>query len=807
MDNISGWLERLGLLNTPDGVRLSVLMGGEEEDNWDLYPEQDMIIVGTQDMLLSRALNRGYSMSRFSWPIHLGLLNNDCLWVLDEVQLMGPGLPTSLQMDAFRKMMGTFGDTQTIWMSATCEREWLSSADRGPPDKSGVLRLDCDYIEDGLRQRVRAEKVLLRSDFRLENLTKKGLEEYVERLAESILARHRSLNENAPSLTIVILNTVERAQRLYGRLRESLPSENALRSRREKIQEELESKEKWIRRKTDGGITRADERKLRELNEELEGINRTLSEGLIDLRLLHSRFRPIERDSQGDVLKQTPQEETFPKKGRIFISTQVVEAGTDVSARLMFTELAPWTSMVQRFGRLNRGGEYENGLAYWIDIRTDEAARDQNALPYSAEEMDASRSELTRLERGSPEILSEIKSPSPPKVYTVPRKKDILELFDTTPDLSGNDIDITAFIRDIDTEDARVFWRRWENTPSEDIVPDRRERCPVNLESLREFAEKRDAEKRDVWGWDHLEGRWEKVTRSDIFPGRDYLIHADHGGYSIETGWSPALTKPVEVMGTHEDRGKAMGPHAESMNTSTSSDYQTVIGKWQTLKEHTDQVVEIICSIVSKIPYLKDFEDVLILAARFHDLGKAHEIFQSALLQTVDRQDLPLGNGIWAKSGGDKRLRYQRRYFRHELASALGMIQHLESSGKRIDLPAYLVAAHHGKVRLSIRSLPDEEDPPKERGEGARFARGIWEGDTLPPADLGGGFRTSVIELKMDLMEMGSDTSAGPTWLDRVMGLREHPDIGPFRLAYLEGILRAADRKASAIAAGGAGHE
>ena len=42
-------------------------------------------------MLLSRALNRGYAASRARWPVQFGLVNNDCCWVLDEVQLMGPG--------------------------------------------------------------------------------------------------------------------------------------------------------------------------------------------------------------------------------------------------------------------------------------------------------------------------------------------------------------------------------------------------------------------------------------------------------------------------------------------------------------------------------------------------------------------------------------------------------------------------------------------------------------------------------------------------------------------------------------------
>jgi hypothetical protein len=54
-------------------------------------------------MLLSRALNRGYGMSRYRWPMHFGLLNNDCLWVFDEIQLMGSGLATPAQLEAFRK--------------------------------------------------------------------------------------------------------------------------------------------------------------------------------------------------------------------------------------------------------------------------------------------------------------------------------------------------------------------------------------------------------------------------------------------------------------------------------------------------------------------------------------------------------------------------------------------------------------------------------------------------------------------------------------------------------------------------------
>ena len=94
-----GWLSKLVLSKQ---IPITILMGGEDKDEWWLHPEQIRIILGTQDMLISRALNRGYASSPFHCPVEFGLLNNDGLWVLDEVQLMANGLPTSTQLTAFR---------------------------------------------------------------------------------------------------------------------------------------------------------------------------------------------------------------------------------------------------------------------------------------------------------------------------------------------------------------------------------------------------------------------------------------------------------------------------------------------------------------------------------------------------------------------------------------------------------------------------------------------------------------------------------------------------------------------------------
>lgn len=71
--------------------------------------------------------------------------------------------------------------------------------------------------------------------------------------------------------------------------------------------------------------------------------------------------------------------------------------------------------------------------------------------------------------------------------------------------------------------------------------------------------------------------------------------------------------------------------------------------------------------------------------------------------------------------------------FRHELASALAWLQQ-NAEAPDVDLVAYLIAAHHGKVRLSIRSMHNENRP---RESSRLFARGIWDGDALPRVELG----------------------------------------------------------------------
>ena len=79
-----------------------------------------------------------------------------------------------------------------------------------------------------------------------------------------------------------------------------------------------------------------------------------------DVRLLHSRFRAVDRKEHVDAVLSD-----VPEAGRIVVSTQVIEAGIDLDAALMVSDIAPYVSMVQRFGRVNRKGA-ANGMPHLL---------------------------------------------------------------------------------------------------------------------------------------------------------------------------------------------------------------------------------------------------------------------------------------------------------------------------------------------------------------------------------------------------------------------------------------------------------
>lgn len=100
-------------------VGVHLMMGGAVNRDWVQTPDRPVILVGTQDQVLSRAINRGYGMTPFQWAMDFGLINSDALFVFDETQMMGVGAQTSVALQRLRDQLGCVGSTHTIWMSAT----------------------------------------------------------------------------------------------------------------------------------------------------------------------------------------------------------------------------------------------------------------------------------------------------------------------------------------------------------------------------------------------------------------------------------------------------------------------------------------------------------------------------------------------------------------------------------------------------------------------------------------------------------------------------------------------------------------
>src|SRR6266540_368436 len=355
--------------------------------------------------------------------MHFGLLNNDCLWVLDEVQLMGSGLATSTQLQAFREKLGTWGTVKTIWMSATLRPDWLGTVDFSDKVSSlPPLELSADdRSTESLRKRLGAKKT-----FAPAGIAVGDKPEEVAKIATLIKHEHR-----AGSLTLVVVNTVERAQKLYKALRHLSEHPSNRRRRRQ---------EKTVDQTAAGGAQP-------------------------DLLLIHSRFRLPDRRERNTKLTLADKMcrgeptsllstverdwiELIRQNGLIVVATQVIEAGVDISAKTLFTELAPWPSLVQRFGRCNRFGEYDDAQVFWIDVPI---GRKSLAAPYEDGELEAARHILTsgNLHDVGPTALAEylenLPAETSDKLFPyepthVIRRKDILELFDATPDLAGNDI-------------------------------------------------------------------------------------------------------------------------------------------------------------------------------------------------------------------------------------------------------------------------------------------------------------------------------------------------------------------------------
>lgn len=839
---VSKWLDQAQkALNLKKEVPLHVLMGGMSPSDWHLAPDQDCVLVGTQDMLLSRAINRGYGVGRARWPMEYGLLNVDCLWVMDEVQLMGIGLATSAQLQAFAACDQQAGKLprprRTWWMSATLQRDWLKKA----PALSNVDSLPIVELEPQERSGSlwTANKSICLERIPPEyDAAKKAV---IMRWAELVKDAHQ---QTSGGITLVIANTVRCAVELYHTLRRIL--------------------------------------------------------GTVDLRLVHSRFRGEERKEWARTF--LGRDHCGPGQNRVIVATQVVEAGIDVSADVLVTEIAPWASLVQRFGRCARYGG--TGRIIVVDRRhTDESAVKINAkdekerakkrkdydkntvLPYELGEIEAASEAINLLlsSGAGPAALEEFENAQRaiqnggllPRLYPyaplhVLRRRELDDLFDTTPDLTGADIDVSRFVREGEERDVTVWW--WPvpegESPHPRLRPSHEALCRVPIGEAQKWLLERgrgdnnaggssgedssaSSKQPRAWVWSYLDGVWQPLQKRHLYPGQTILVAARAGGYDVQVGFTGKAGAPPRVVPTHARVMAAIdAADAADEQDELSEGLGNASRQYKTIATHCKETANEAKAVASAVGLSGMLAHVLELAALAHDIGKAHAAFAAAVKHRNGiAPDVFLAKapkGRWHAIGNlyDHSLLGRRPGFRHELASALALLElvwrakpdHpalqggckelleqtrgpeapkqeerlaepcgliaslLDLDGPTFNLVMYLVAAHHGKVRGTLTMTHRDQENPGP--DGSFPIRGVRDGDPLPELEFvnlnGTVFKLPAVCLRLDPAHLGLSARYGPSWVERVVSLREH--YGTFQLAWLEALLRVADVRASRIA-------
>ena len=741
--NVRRWLTNLGLT---EAVPVYAMMGGgrfgrSDQQAWRLGLHQPSIVIGTLDMIVSRCLVRGYGVARGSYAVDFALLANGSQIVVDEIQLVPQATATLRQLAAFQRRSGTAEPSGLTVMSATVDDRVLDTVDnRYPGDDARVVALHDEDRAGGLAQRLAGTRTVRRL---LEALPSD--KELAKDLAPAILDKHI-----AGSLTLVVVNSVETATEAYRALGK-LPGADA-----------------------------------------------------IPRLLIHSRFRAVERAAQLARLGQIASE------GGIVIATQAVEAGVDIDARTLITESAPWSSIVQRAGRCNRAGKYVIGAAtlWWFPTKA-------GKHPYADADVEQAEQALRELESEAVtfgRLSAKGARLEPPDLkLRMLRWRDLEQLFDTTPDLSGSDIDVSVYIRNADDKerDAQVAWvpAEWvthepgERNAGRAKYPDEALRCPASLAKIKELVTRDDV---TAWVFDQTRDAWVAAKGHQLRPHDIVLVLDRCGGYDPQLGFDPKSKVPVDADPPVAGPATTTTTVPESPSVGDEPGGVSPLGQWVELAQHLADAGEqarALTDVLDPPGIPAELRRVGYAAAALHDLGKAHPDWQQALTE-ANPGGQPPGDTAYAKSPGNRPLRVRRTGkdnrplprtgFRHELVtlfmlSTQGARDHLDRldiPAERHDLVRYLAAAHHGIVRLTAR------DPQWDGRDGTTLL-GCADGEMTP------AWRVGAHELPAARVDLGIfKTGRTDSWSDSARALLA--ELGPFRLAYLETLVRMADWRASA---------
>ena len=410
------------------------------------------IIAATPDMYGSRALFRGYGSTKAARPSETALLTMDTVMVLDEAHMNRQLLHTTQRIAELQKREVNLGvpTLQVVETTATPSTEDSDSTTLGVD----IEALDSPNDEK-LRDRVYSHKELvLRPIDRWDG--KPGNSPTVNAAVDAIkdFLAHREAGEGSDEAHTVgcIVNHVRTAISI----KEALAKNKVL--------------------------------------------------GKDEVQLLVGRMRPY------DLKKLHP--ELFTTEGdksvKVVVATQTLEVGIDVDFADLVTELAPASSLAQRFGRVNRLGRRKDSKVVVIGPASGDSVK-KDAPPYKAVDLSNAYGWLEALngaENPSVNPAAMVKNPpvqsSPERLlYQRPEWPDLLE-FSRTDENPYDEPDLDLWLHDsLDTETAMGGVIVRDNLPSNTsaameilktsyFAPRDEETFPANLKILKEILDYQD---------------------------------------------------------------------------------------------------------------------------------------------------------------------------------------------------------------------------------------------------------------------------------------------------------------------------
>ena len=407
-------------------------------------PAACAVIAATPDMYGSRLLFRGYGSSRFARPRDTAILAMDNVLVLDEAHLSRQLLVTARRIAEIQSMEADLGipRLQVVETTATSVSE-VAEGHIGIGVDPRELTADRDVP---LSHRVHSEK----------SLTVIPVERWNGKPA------------NRPVITAIVEEVRRQA---------SLQRDDAHRNQ------------------VIGCVVNHVDSALL--------VSKLLEKAGLNVLTLVGRMRPYDVEEKLRVLSdlQTPDGKT---NLNVVVATQTLEVGVDVDFAGLVTELAPGSSLAQRFGRVNRRG-LRAGTEVAVVVPENPRSIKPQHPPYSGADLQAALEWLETLAVEGQVNPAALDSEAPPAetprrlLFQRPERYDVAQ-WARTGDLRFDEDDLDLWLNDsLDAETTQGGVVVRKGLPSDDLAaaelvtalkPEAREVFPANLSLVRQIMEK-----------------------------------------------------------------------------------------------------------------------------------------------------------------------------------------------------------------------------------------------------------------------------------------------------------------------------